>query len=47
VRATTKEETDSASFCIFYQQRAVARIDFTAEIIVQLDARRHAPTCTP
>jgi hypothetical protein len=47
VRATTKEETDSASFCIFYQQRAVARIDFTGEIIVQLDARRHAPTCTP
>jgi hypothetical protein len=47
VRATTRKETESASFCVFYQQQAVARIDFTGEIVVQLDARRHAPTCTP
>ena len=47
VRATTKEEADSASFCVFYQQQAVARVDFIGETTVKLDAARHEPRCAP
>ena len=45
VRAETKDETDSASFCVFYQQDAVARIDFVGETLVQLDATNREPRC--
>jgi hypothetical protein len=47
VRATTKDETDSASFCVFYQQEAVARIDFVGETLQRLDATQREPRCTP
>jgi len=47
VRASTKEETNSASFCVFYQEQAVARIDFVRETIRQLDATHHEARCAP
>lgn len=47
VRATTKEANHSASFCVFYQERAVARVDFVGEVFVRLDATLYAPSCEP
>jgi hypothetical protein len=37
----------SASFCVFYQERAVARIDFAGKVFVRVDATLQAPGCEP
>ncbi len=47
VRASTRRETDSASFCVFYQLQPVARIDFVGETTTQLDATSYEPLCEP
>jgi hypothetical protein len=47
IRSTTKPETASASFCVFYQQRGVALVQFTGRNERVVHVNTQASQCQP